>query len=49
MAQLGECYEFGRGVNRDASEALHWYERAFAEGFHHVQPAIDRVRQDLQT
>eukprot|EP01083_Nonionella_stella_P004230 12180_1 len=30
---LGHCFEFGKGVERDESKALDWYERSAAQGY----------------
>ena len=42
-AELGECYEKGKGVAKDLREALKWYEAALRLGFDQVKPAIERL------
>ncbi len=47
QAQLGECYELGKGVEPDPRQALHWYRAAQAQGFDAVGEAIARVEKQL--
>jgi hypothetical protein len=47
-AQLGECYEEGKGVAKDLHQALKWYEAAAQVGFDYVEPAIKRVKGALK-
>ena len=44
MAELGECYEHGRGVTRDPEQALALYQAAYDAGFDAVSEAIERVK-----
>ena len=37
---LGKCYEFGRGVTRDASETVKWYRKAAELGDSYAQYAL---------
>ena len=32
QALLGDCYDWGRGVARDAGEAARWYQKAAEQG-----------------
>ncbi len=32
MRRLGDCFQEGTGVKRDAAQALHWYEKAIVSG-----------------
>jgi TPR repeat protein len=45
QAELGECYELGKGVKANTAEALRWYEAALENGLDAVQPAIERVKK----
>jgi TPR repeat protein len=47
-AELGACYEDGKGVTKNLPEALRWYQAALQLGFHHVQPAIKRIEEVLK-
>jgi TPR repeat protein len=44
MADTGDCLENGRGTVVDLTKALALYERALSLNFHHVKPAIERLR-----
>ncbi len=48
LAELGDCLEFGLGVDIDLEEALSCYEEAAEQGFEAVEEAIDRVRSKLK-
>jgi TPR repeat protein len=43
-AELGACYDEGKGVARDTQEALKWYQAALDIGFHHVKAAIEKLQ-----
>jgi TPR repeat protein len=47
MAELGDCFEFGRGTDINYEEALNCYEQALEQGFTPVEEAIDRVHQKM--
>lgn len=46
-AELGDCYESGKGVPKDLHEALRLYEQCMAGGFDAVEPAIERIKQQM--
>jgi hypothetical protein len=46
-AELGDCYEFGKGVPQDLRQALELYERCMEGGFDAVEPAVNRVKKQL--
>jgi TPR repeat protein len=35
--KLGYCYQYGKGVNKDATEALKWYRHAAEKGYAEAQ------------
>lgn len=47
--ELARLYEFGRGVERDLGQALHWYEQAAKPGpYKGLQQKIIYLRNKLQ-
>ena len=47
-AELGECYEEGKGVAKNLREALIWYQAALQLDFHDVTPAIKGIEDALK-
>jgi TPR repeat protein len=47
-AELADCYEFGKGVPQDLRQALELYQRCMEGGFDAVEPALDRVKEQLK-
>ncbi|MEZ6051357.1 MAG: tetratricopeptide repeat protein [Planctomycetaceae bacterium] len=43
LAELGECLEFGKGVEKNLDEALTCYQRCIEYGFDAVSDAIKRI------
>ena len=39
--RLGECYEFGRGVEQDHGKAIRWYQKAADQG---ISQAKERLK-----
>ena len=37
---IGQCYELGRGVDKSASEAEHWYALAAEQGHEEAQKRL---------
>lgn len=48
MAELGDCYEFGIGVEADPNTALKYYQESLEMGFEDVEPAFKRVSAQLK-
>ncbi|MEM7478099.1 MAG: DUF2314 domain-containing protein [Planctomycetota bacterium] len=48
MAELGDCYEFGVGVDVDLKKASELYKQALEMGFDPVEPAYERVQQQMK-
>jgi hypothetical protein len=42
MFHLGFCYDLGKGVPRDRSQAVSWYRQAAAKG---VESAQERLKE----
>lgn len=38
---LGECYYYGRGVEKSLTEAKKWYQEAAAQGYEQAQQMLD--------
>jgi TPR repeat protein len=47
-AELADCYEFGKAVPQDLRQALELYQRCMEGGFDAVEPALDRVKEQLK-
>ncbi len=43
---MGQFYEYGHGVKKDAETALKWYEKAAAENFNEAYCAIARIYEE---
>lgn len=43
--KLGYCYEMGRGVGRNVTEAMKWYGKAAENGMGEAEQAIARLQQ----
>ena len=43
MYNLGNCYEYGRGVTKDVNQAREWYTKAVAQGDANAQTELDRL------
>jgi TPR repeat protein len=47
--ELARLYEFGRGVEKDLEQALHWYEQAVSRGpYKGLHEKIDYLRKKLR-
>jgi hypothetical protein len=46
-AELGACFDEGKGVTKDAHEALKCYKAALEVGFYEVKPAIEKLQQAM--
>ena len=40
---MGLCYEYGWGVERNLKEAANWYERSFHHGYRKAGEALRRI------
>ncbi len=47
MAELGDCLEFGKGIEIDLEQALECYQASSDAGFDPVDPALQRVKEQL--
>jgi TPR repeat protein len=48
-AELADCCEFGKGTPKDLHQALELYQRCKEGGFDAVEPALNRVKQQLHS
>jgi TPR repeat protein len=46
MKNLGACYEYGRGVEKNDAEAVKWYKKAAAAGNRLSKDALKRLRKE---
>ena len=42
---LGVCYNFGKGVEKDLQKAIEWYTKAAEQGDEDAQEALERLRK----
>ena len=40
---IGRIFEFGKGIDIDLVQALHWYRKAAAQGHHPAMAAVERL------
>jgi len=43
QCNLGWCCESGRGVEKDAEQAVYWYRKAARQGNKSAQKALERL------